>query len=54
MRYAAGAGLCPAGGSLRRGEPLHHRTTRRLLKRLNCVTARKEGAHEGTRGSLVP
>ena len=32
---------------------MHHRHRRRLLKRLEPAYALKEGAHEGTRGSLV-
>ena len=47
---AAGAGLCPAGrycARLKRGH------LGRLLKPLRHATALKEGAHGGTRGSLV-
>src|SRR6266536_2082724 len=48
---SAGAGLCPAGSSQRRGERPSHVTSRRLLKPLKPSPARKEGARGGTRGS---
>ncbi len=54
QRIAAGAGLRPAGGLLRRGGPGANGATSRLLVRSNAANNLKEGAHGGTRGSPVP
>ncbi len=49
---AAGAGLRPAGGSLRQ-ELQKRGSLGRLLGHEPTEAARKEGAHGGTRGSPV-
>ena len=51
--YAAGAGLCPAGGSQTRGERLTQRASRRLLKHASQADALKEG-RGGTMGPPTP
>jgi hypothetical protein len=48
---AAGAGLCPAGGSTAEKQRRHQRAGCRLLDALNDGAAREEGVHGGTRGS---